>query len=234
MTCRDREYIVTPTAPSCLAVHGSKALFPVHRVYCVAKNYADHVREMGGLPERDPPCFFTKPADAVVSGPVVPFPGKTIDLHHEVELVVALGSGGSDVSPADALALVFGYAVGVDLTRRDLQAEAKQLRRPWDVAKGFDRSAPVSAVRPLSLCGHLQSGSITLSVNGEERQKGDLSQMIWGVAEVLSHLSAYYELAAGDLVFTGTPAGVGKLKPGDRVDCSIEAVGQLAFTMGPA
>jgi fumarylpyruvate hydrolase len=226
-------YVVAPQSPSCLPVRGSEAFFPVHRIYCVGRNYADHAREMGGSPEREPPFFFSKPADAVVAESTLPYPRMTSQLHHEVELVVALGSGGSNVSPADALSMIFGYAVGVDLTRRDLQAAAKQQRRPWDVAKGFDCSAPVSAIVPASDSGHPQGGVISLSVNGKERQRGRLSEMIWTIPEILAELSLYYELLAGDLVFTGTPAGVGVLEPGDRVECSIEGVGSLDFSLDP-
>jgi fumarylpyruvate hydrolase len=186
---------------------------------------------MGGSPEREAPFFFSKPADAVVSKSTLTFPRMTAELHHEVELVVALGSGGSEVSSADALSLVYGYAVGVDLTRRDLQSAAKNSRRPWDVAKGFDQSAPVSAIVSASICGHPQNGAISLSVNGNERQRGDLEQMIWSVPEILAELSRYYELRPGDLVFTGTPAGVGALEPGDCVECTIEGVGGLAFSL---
>jgi fumarylpyruvate hydrolase len=226
-------YVVAPQPPSCLPVRGSEAFFPVHRIYCVGRNYADHAREMGGSPEREPPFFFSKPADAVVAESTFPYPRMTSQLHHEVELVVALGSGGSNVSPDDALSMIFGYAVGVDLTRRDLQAAAKQQRRPWDVAKGFDCSAPLSAIVPASDCGHPQGGVISLSVNGKERQRGRLSEMIWTIPEILAELSLYYELLAGDLVFTGTPAGVGVLEPGDRVECSIEGVGSLDFSLDP-
>jgi fumarylpyruvate hydrolase len=212
-------------------VQGNESQFPVHRVYCVGRNYAEHAREMGGSPEREAPFFFSKPADAVVSKSTVPFPRMTAELHHEVELVVALGSGGSDVPSTDALSLVYGYAVGVDLTRRDLQSAAKKLRRPWDVAKGFDQSAPVSDIVPASICGHPKNGAISLSVNGNERQRGDLEQMIWSVPEILAELSRYYDLRPGDLVFTGTPAGVGALEPGDCVECAIEGVGRLAFSL---
>jgi len=227
------KYIVDPQPPVCLPVLGQGSLFPVHRVYCVGQNYADHAHEMGGSPEREAPFFFSKPADAVICEATVPYPRRTADLHHEVELVVALGSGGSNVAASDTLSMIFGYAVGVDLTRRDLQTSAKQHRRPWDVAKGFDNSAPVSAITPVSSCGHRQTGAISLSVNGSERQKGDLSQMIWNVAEVLAELSTYYDLAAGDLIFTGTPAGVGTLEPRDHVECRIAGVGSLAFTLDP-
>jgi fumarylpyruvate hydrolase len=224
-------YVFKPEFSGFVPVEGNGLQFPVHRIYCVGRNYADHALEMGGSPDREPPFFFSKPADAVVSKSSVPFPRMTTELHHEVELVVALGSGGTDVSCADALSLVYGYAVGVDLTRRDLQAEAKKLRRPWDVAKGFDQSAPVSAIVPASVCGHPASGAISLSVNGNERQRGGLEQMIWSVPEILAELSRFYELHAGDLIFTGTPSGVGPLEAGDRVECHIEGVNDLAFCL---
>ena len=220
-------------ARPCVPVHGSDAAFPVHRIYCVGQNYAAHAREMGGNPERESPFYFMKPADAVVpDGAAVPYPPRTANLHHEVELVVALGRGGRDVPVADALSLVFGYAVGVDLTRRDLQAEAKQRGRPWDAAKGFDGSAPVSAIRPAAEIGHPRRGRIWLEVNGETRQDGDLGQLIWKVDEAIAELSTLFTLAAGDLLFTGTPAGVGPLAPGDRVTGGVDGVGGIAFTIG--
>lgn len=224
-------YVFTPSATRSVPVQGGDLLYPIHRIYCVARNYADHAREMGASPEREPPFFFSKPADAAVCESTVPFPRMTAELHHEVELVVALGGGGSDVSPAEALSLVYGYAVGVDLTRRDLQSAAKSMRRPWDVAKGFDQSAPLSAIIPVAVCGHVQSGSISLAVNGEHRQQGNLEQMIWCVADILAELSRYFELQPGDLIFTGTPAGVGALEPGDHVECRIEGVGRLVFSL---
>lgn len=208
----------TVTVPT-IAVAGSAQRFPVRRIFCVGQNYADHAREMGSNPDREQPFFFTKPADAVVeSGATLPFPSLTQNLHHEVELVVALGAGGSDIDPASASALIFGHAAGIDLTRRDLQAEAKAAGRPWDMAKGFDRSAPVGA---LTLGAPPPSGAITLSVNGEMRQQGDLSHMIWNVAEVIAKLSTYVALAPGDLIFTGTPAGVGPIHRGETVVASI-------------
>ncbi|MDD9935250.1 MAG: fumarylacetoacetate hydrolase family protein [Myxococcales bacterium] len=215
-------YLFEPAPPTSLQIEGDRRRFPVHRVYCVARNYAAHAREMGRDPEREPPFFFSKPADAVVpGGGRIPYPGATGELHHEVELVVALGSGGADVAAHDALGLVHGYAVGVDLTRRDLQSEAKAAGRPWDTAKGFDRSAPVGVLAPAARVGHPRAGSIALDVNGEPRQRGDLAEMIWSVPEVIAHLSHFYRLAPGDLIFTGTPAGVSALAPGDRVDACI-------------
>jgi fumarylpyruvate hydrolase len=223
--------VFEPSDRICLPVAGTDDVYPVHRVYCVGQNYAAHTREMGGSPERDAPFFFSKPADALATGSVIPFPPMTSNLHHEVELVVALGSGGSEIAESEAASFIFGYAVGVDLTRRDLQAAAKKKGRPWDVAKGFDCSGPVSEIVAASDCGHLQSGTIQLSVNSEQRQIGDLSQMIWSVTEIVAELSRYYELKAGDLIFTGTPAGVGPLLPGDCVDCEIDGVGNLQFTV---
>jgi fumarylpyruvate hydrolase len=198
-----------------IAILGSAERFPVRRIYCVGQNYADHAREMGSNPERQRPFFFAKPADAVVpSGAVLPFPPRTEDLHHEVELVVALGGGGSNIGVADAQALIFGHAVGLDLTRRDLQAEAKQAGRPWDMAKGFDDSAPIA---PLVPGAPPAAGAIGLTLDGAPRQAGDLSDMIWSVAEIIAELSSYVALAAGDLIFTGTPAGVGPIRRGEHV-----------------
>ena len=205
--------------------------FPVRRIYCVGRNYAAHAREMGGDPDREPPFFFTKPADAVTHAAVVPYPPRTADLHHEVELVAAIGRGGRDIPVASALDHVFGYAVGVDLTRRDLQAAAKKAGRPWDVAKGFDASAPVSPLRAVAGGAHPATGRIELAVNGETRQTGDLADLIWSVAEVVAELSTLFRLEPGDLVFTGTPEGVGALRRGDAVHGRIEGVGELRFTV---
>jgi fumarylpyruvate hydrolase len=211
-----------------IAISGSQQRFPVHRIYCVGRNYADHVREMGNDPKRDSPFFFSKPADAVVgSGRRLPFPGRTADLHHEVELVVALHQGGANVGAAHAPSLIFGYAVGIDLTRRDLQADAKKAGRPWDMAKGFDHSAPIG---PLTLGVPPSAGSISLSVEGERRQNGDLKDMIWSVAEIIAALSSYVELAPGDLIFTGTPAGVGPIRRGESVRGMIAGTEPIEIT----
>jgi len=184
-------------------------------------------------PDREPPFFFTKPADAIVpGGGTIPYPLRTTNLHHEIELVVALGRGGTQISSASALEHVFGYAVGLDLTRRDLQAEARKQGKPWDTAKGFDRSAPISPIVPASRCGHPARGRITLSVNGALRQQGDLADMIWNVPEIIAELSTLFELAAGDLIFTGTPAGVGPLVRGDVAQGQIEGVGELTLRIG--
>ena len=221
--------IPVPPLPT-LAVVGTGAVFPVRRIYCVGRNYGDHAREMGADPQREPPFFFGKPADAVVSGGgAVPFPPATSNLHHEVELVVALARGGRDLSADQAAEAIFGYAVGLDLTRRDLQASAKEKGQPWDMAKGFDHSAPVSALTVVPEGGLLQGGAIWLSVNKTERQRGDLADMIWSVTEVIAQLSALVELAPGDLIFTGTPAGVGALRRGDRVHCGIQGLAELAI-----
>jgi fumarylpyruvate hydrolase len=224
-------FVFSPPPTPSLAVAGRSERFPVHRVYCVGRNYPAHAREMGGDPQREPPFFFTKPPDAVTTSPTLSYPPRTRNLHHEVELVAAIGRGGRNISAAAAPNHVFGYAVGVDLTRRDLQAEAKRQGRPWDTAKGFDHSAPLSAIVPVPDCGHPSAGLIELAVNGALRQRGDLADMIWPVAEVIAELSAYYCLQPGDLVFTGTPEGVGELLPGDRVQARIEGVGSLEFRM---
>lgn len=225
------EFVFAPGKLPIVPLYGSAQIFPVHRIYCVGRNYGDHVKEMGGDPKSEPPVFFNKPADAIViENQSVAYPQATSDLHHEVELVVALGSGGKNINPDDALHCVFGYAVGVDLTRRDLQAVAKKDGRPWDVAKGFDQSAPISPINPISnLITHPHAGSITLSVNGELRQNADLDEMIWSVTEIICELSGYYELKTGDLIFTGTPAGVAALKKGDTVLAEIEKIGSLEF-----
>ncbi len=205
-----------------IAIAGSRERFPIRRIFCVGQNYADHAREMGSDPERQPPFFFTKPADAAVdSGMQLPFPSLTADLHHEVELVVALGARGNDVPARDALEMIFGYAVGIDLTRRDLQAQAKKAGRPWDMSKGFDHSAPIG---PLSRGVPPRAGAITLTVDGNLRQAGDLKDMIWSVADIIATLSTYVAVAAGDLIFTGTPAGVGPIRRGERVRGMITGV----------
>ena len=210
-----------------VAVQGDRGRFPIRRILCVGRNYAAHRREMGG-DDRDPPFFFSKPADAVVAnGAEIPYPSATSDLHHEVELVVALGTGGADVPVARALDLVFGYAVGVDLTRRDLQGAARAKGQPWDSAKGFDNSAPIGDIRPAA--GPPPQGRIQLSVNGQTRQDASIADMIWNVAEIISEASKLWRLAPGDLIFTGTPEGVGPLVRGDQVAGEIDGVGSLNF-----
>lgn len=226
------ETVLPLPVPVLVPVKGEAAAFPVRRIYCVGRNYADHAREMGGDPNREPPFFFGKPRDAAVpGGGDIAYPPATSDLHHEVELVVALGRGGRDIPVEAALDCVYGYAVGIDLTRRDLQAQAKSKGQPWETAKGFDRSAPVSPIVPAARIGHPAAGAIWLSVNGEVRQKGDLAQMTWRVEEILAHLSGLFELAPGDLVFTGTPSGVGALHRGDRVRCGVDGLGELEIAI---
>jgi fumarylpyruvate hydrolase len=219
---------VTAPEPTSCAVFGIPERFPVHRVYCVGRNYAEHAREMGSEPDREPPFFFSKPADAIVAnGSDVAYPPATENLHHEVELVIAIGRGGAQIPVHRAREHIFGYAVGNDLTRRDLQAAAKRDGRPWDTAKGFDQSAPLSEIHPVSEIGHVADGDITLHVNGELRQQGRLEDMIWSVPEIISHLSGLFVLQPGDLVFTGTPAGVAALARGDTVEGQITGLTAL-------
>lgn len=217
--------IPAPSLPTVPTTTGGR--FPVRRVFCVGRNYAAHAREMGHDPDREPPFFFTKPADAiVVDGADTPFPPMTDRLEHEVELVVAIGTGGTDIPVATALDHVWGYAVGIDLTRRDLQADAKRLGRPWDLAKGFDASAPVGALAPAAGVDPAR-GSVTLDVDGERRQTGDLADQIWSVSEVIAELSRFVRLAPGDLVLTGTPEGVGRVAVGSELHGAIEDVGTV-------
>ncbi len=214
-----------PVSAPALSIKGSAETFPVRRIYCVGRNYAEHTREMGGDPTRDPPFFFAKPADAVVAnGGDVPYPPRTSNLHHEVELVVAIGQGGAAIPVASALSHVFGYAVGDDLTRRDLQAQQKSKGLPWEISKGFDHSAPMTALHPVALVGHPDRARIWLDVNGVRRQDATLDQMTWSVAEIIAELSTFFRLERGDLIFTGTPAGIGALVPGDAVHAGIDGI----------
>jgi len=224
------EYVFVPPPVPSVAIAGSPQRFPVHRIYCVGRNYADHVREMGS-DAKEPPVFFTKPADAIVaSGAAVPYPPRTENFHYEVELVIAVGGSGRNISAAHALDHVFGYAVGNDLTRRDLQGTSKKKGQPWDTGKAFDASAPIGAIRPASL-GHVEKGRIWLKVNGEMKQESEVSEMIWPVPEIIAELSTFFELRAGDLIYTGTPAGVGPLKPGDKIECHIDGLEPLYNTI---
>jgi fumarylpyruvate hydrolase len=226
--------VPAPGTPS-LPVTGEAGRFPVRRIFCVGRNYAAHAREMGSDPTREPPFFFSKPADALAqSGETLPYPPATRELHHEVELVVAIGRGGRAISPVKAREHIYGYGIGIDLTRRDLQNEAKRSGRPWDMAKGFDNSAPCSAIQPAARGGHPERGAIWLRVNGTPRQQGDLGDLIWSVPEVIAHLSGLVTLAPGDLIFTGTPEGVGPVGPGDRLDGHVDGVGELTVSIGPA
>lgn len=206
--------------------------FPVRRIYCVGRNYAAHAREMGHDPDREPPFFFMKPTDAIVpTGSAVPYPSQTSDYQHEIEMVVALGKGGRDVPVERALDLVFGYAVGLDMTRRDIQGAAKKLSRPWDMGKGFDHSAPCAPLLPVAQSGHPVQGAVWLKVNGELRQQGDLSDLIWSVAETIAFLSGLVELFPGDLIYTGTPEGVGPVVRGDRLQGHVDGLPDLDITI---
>jgi fumarylpyruvate hydrolase len=221
------DYVIDPPATPSLPVRGSDAAFPVRRVYCIGRNYAAHAVEMGHDPDREPPFFFQKNADSLDPSGEFPYPPRTDDVHHEVEIAVMLGKGGRNIPVESALDHVYGYAIALDMTRRDLQAEAKKLARPWEIAKAFDHSAPVGPVIPASEIGHPASGAIRLVVNGETRQEGDLAQMIWKVPEMISYLSDYFELAAGDVILSGTPAGVGAVVRGDTMVAEVEEMGKL-------
>jgi fumarylpyruvate hydrolase len=219
-----------------LSVAGTDARFPVRHIYCVGRNYAEHAKEMGGDATKEPPFFFTKPADAIVS--VTPpqvadvhYPLATQNLHHEIEMVVAIGERGVRLAPERALGIVWGYAVGLEMTRRDLQNDMREKKRPWDIGKSFAQAAPIGVVHPVSAVGHPTRGSIWLDVNGARRQQGDLADMIWDVPHMIHFLSAYYELLPGDLIFTGTPAGVGAVVAGDRLDGGVDGLGTLSIRL---
>ena len=225
------EYVIAVPQQASLAVAGDERRFPVRRIFCVGRNYAAHVREMGG-DERDPPFFFCKPADAIVpSGASIPFPPATSELHHEIEMVVAIGTGGANIAVSQALEYVYGYAVGIDLTRRDLQQFAKEKGRPWDMSKGFDNSAPCGMLHPVSGVGHVAQGTIRLTVNGSLRQESDLASMIWNIPETIAHLSNLVALAPGDLIYTGTPDGVGPVRSGDWLTGEVAGLSDLTLTI---
>lgn len=231
-------FVIPAPAQTVLPVEGEQGVFPVRRIYCVGRNYAAHAREMGHDPDREPPFFFMKPADAIVvcpkgaGAPVeVPFPVATEDLHHEIEMVVALGKGGKDIPPEKALEHVYGYAVGIDLTRRDIQAVAKKMGRPWDMAKGFDHSAPCGAIVPAAKIGHPSKGRIQISVNGTVKQDADIGDMIWNVPDTIAYLSTLVELFPGDLIYSGTPEGVAQVKRGEVMEGSVEGVGAIAVKL---
>lgn len=226
-----------PQAPTLVPVVGRPEMFPVRRVYCVGRNYAAHAREMGKDPDKEPPFFFMKPADSVVTGTgplAVHYPPGTKNYQHEIELVIALGSGGRNIAVADAASRIWGYAVGLDMTRRDLQLASRDLGRPWDFGKSFDQSAPLGPIHPASVIGHPDKGAVTLHVNDQLRQQGDLADLIWSIPEIVSFLSEYYTLAAGDLIFTGTPAGVGAVVAGDRLVGRVAGLADLDVTILPA
>ena len=227
----NRHVIDAPALPT-VPVVGQAGGFPVRRIYCVGRNYAAHAREMGKDPDKEPPFFFCKPADAIVpGGGTMHYPPGTKNLHHEIELVVAIHRGGANIPAARALDHVYGYAVGLDMTRRDLQTQAKDMGRPWDFGKAFDESAPIGPIHPVASHGHHPSGGIWLQVNGEMRQKADLAEMIWNVQDTIAVLSEYYSLQPGDLIFTGTPAGVGAVKRGDVLLGGVDGLGELKLTI---
>ena len=228
MSSSNTNYVFAPPATVSVGVIGESARYPVRRIYCVGRNYAEHAREMGHDPDRELPFFFQKnPDNLVLNNQDFPYPTMTSNLHHEIELVVAMGQGGRDIPAANALAHVYGYALGIDLTRRDLQNEAKKTGRPWEIGKAFEHSAPMTDITPATKSGHLSKGAIWLKVNGEVRQQSDLTQLIWNIPETLAHLSAIFELRAGDLIMTGTPAGVAAVKPGDVMEGYCEGVGTI-------
>jgi fumarylpyruvate hydrolase len=232
MSTPAQEYVIAQPLQPAITVTGTNKFFPVRRLWCVGRNYVEHIKEMG-QDVREPPFFFSKPADAIVhDGGTVPYPSLTKDMQHEVELVVALKSGGREIQSDKALDCVYGYCVGIDLTRRDLQIASRNAKRPWEIGKAFDHSAPCGSVAPAANIGHPSRGRIVLKVNGKVRQDGDLNQMIWNVPEVISKLSEMVELAAGDIIMTGTPSGVAATVPGDKIECEIEGVGKLNVTIG--
>ena len=224
-------FVISLPDPVGLPVAGWDAQFPVRRVYCIGRNYAAHTVEMGGDPNREPPFFFQKNPNNLDPSGEFPYPPHSSDVHHEIEMAVALKSGGTDIPLENALDHVFGYAVSIDMTRRDLQAQAKETRRPWEIGKAFERSAPVGPVFPVKDVGHPDQGRIELKVNGEVRQEGDLNQMIWKVPEMISHLSEYFELAGGDVILSGTPSGVGPVVKGDKLEASVEHLGSLSVVV---
>ncbi len=227
------DFVFPPSPQASVAVRGRAQRYAVNRIFCVGRNYAAHAREMGGDPTREPPFFFNKaPAHLVASGATVPYPPGTSDYHHEMELVVAVGRGAFHVSPEQAAACVWGYACGLDMTRRDLQGEAKKAGRPWSFGKDFEHAAVIGELVPASTTGALAHGVIELKVNGQLRQQGDLADLIWSVPEVIANLSQYYHLQPGDLIYTGTPEGVGAVQPGDVLVGRIDGVGEIALTIG--
>lgn len=221
-------YVITPPQTPTLPVVGSEDSFPIHRIYCVGRNYAAHAVEMGGDPDREPPFFFQKNPDTIVpNGGEFPYPDRSSDVHHEIEMVIALAKGGKDISKEAAQDCIYGYAVGLDMTRRDLQGEAKKMGRPWEIGKAFEAAAPCGAVVPASRIGHPMRGAVWLNVNDERRQSGDLEQLIWKTPEIISYLSGLFSLAAGDLIYTGTPAGVGPVQRGDKLHGAVEGIGEI-------
>ena len=231
-------YLFEPTPVVSVPVVGKPDHFPVHRIYCVGRNYEEHAKEMG-FTGREPPFFFIKPADSLVvvdAGEMgsMPYPSLTKNLHHEIELVVAIGKGGKNIKAADALSHIYGYAVGLDMTRRDLQNDMKKQGRPWCIGKGFDHSAPIGPITPAALAGDVANAEIYVQVNGQDRQRSNVSQLIWNIAETIEHVSAAWELQPGDLIYTGTPEGVGAVLPGDKITGRVAGVAEVALTIGAA
>ncbi len=224
-------YVIDPPPQAALPVAGSTSLFPVRRLYCVGRNYAEHTREMGHDPDKEPPFFFMKTPDALRTDGKFPYPAGSKDVHWEIELVVALKSGAKNIKAVDALSHVYGYAIALDMTRRDLQGEAKKLGRPWEIGKAFDDAAPCTAIQPAAKIGHPSKGAIWLDLNGVRKQTGDLAQMIWNIPSQIEYLSGLWELKAGDLILTGTPAGVGAVKKGDHLKGHVDGVGDLDVTV---
>ena len=221
------DYVISPPQPVTLPIAGTSALFPVRRVYCIGRNYAAHAIEMGHDPDREPPFFFQKNPDNLDPSGVFPYPTQSHDVHHEAEMLVALASGGTDIAIETALDHVYGYGLALDMTRRDLQGAQKKLGRPWEIGKAFERSAPCGPIHPVAAVGHPYAGAVSLTVNGAVRQSGDLNQMIWKVPEMIAYLSMYFELAAGDIILSGTPSGVGPVERGDEMVMSIDGLGAL-------
>lgn len=225
-------YVVQPPAVATVPVKGTQDVFPIHRVYCVGRNYAAHAIEMGHDPDREPPFFFQKNPDTIVpNGGIFPYPSRSNDVHFEIEMVVALGQGGKDIPVEQALEHVFGYAVGIDMTRRDLQEEAKKMGRPWEVGKAFEYAAPCSEIIPAGQIGHPDKGAVWLKVNDQMRQQGDLNQLIWKVPEIIAYLSGLFTLAPGDLIYSGTPSGVGPTVRGDVLHGGVDEVGEITVTV---
>ncbi|HSI41056.1 MAG TPA: fumarylacetoacetate hydrolase family protein [Xanthobacteraceae bacterium] len=228
---QNNAYVIAPSAIPTLPVVGTDKLFPVHRIYCVGRNYAEHAIEMGHDPDKEPPFFFQKNPDNILTTGQFPYPDKSKDVHYEIEMLVAIGKGGVNIPVESALDHVYGYGIGLDMTRRDLQGEAKKLGRPWEVGKAFEGSAPCTALIPASEIGHPAAGAVWLKVNGALRQQGDLNQMIWKVPEMISYLSGLFMLQPGDIIMSGTPAGVGAIVRGDKLEGAVEGLGSLEVTV---
>jgi fumarylpyruvate hydrolase len=227
-------YLFEPPPPVSVEIAGRDARFPVNRIFCVGRNYAAHVREMGFDPDREAPCYFTKASCCIApSGSTIPYPPATDDYHHEIELVAAIGKAGYELPEDEALSVVFGYACGLDMTRRDLQIASRESKGPWDIGKDFENAAVIGHIRPVADIGHPDRGRIELRVNGEQRQDSDLANLIWPVPAIVAHLSTYYRLEPGDLIYTGTPDGVGPVRPGDRITGSVEGVGEIELVCRP-